>query len=49
MTQVAENDAAFTAPLTVLAAGGAQVGHAWVELLTKQYAALGDDPPIITI
>lgn len=98
LTQVAENDAAFTVPLTVLAAAAAQVDRAWVELLIKhpafepvetdwtrwaalaatlglvgrldaaeallvaldfdcdvltaepgQYAALGDDPPIIAI
>jgi hypothetical protein len=38
LTQVAENDAAFTAPLTVLAAAAAQVDRAWVDLLTKHPA-----------
>ncbi|MEJ3741848.1 hypothetical protein WEI85_00905 [Actinomycetes bacterium KLBMP 9797] len=98
LTQVAENDAAFTAPPTVLATAATQVDRAWVDLLTKHpafepvetewtrwaplaatlavvgrldaaeallvaldfdcdvltaepelYAALGDDPPVITI
>jgi hypothetical protein len=38
LTQVAENDASFVVPLTVLAAGAVQVDHRWVELLTKHPA-----------
>jgi hypothetical protein len=38
LTQVAENEGAFTAPLTVLAAAAAQVDRAWVDLLTKHPA-----------
>jgi hypothetical protein len=38
LTQVAENEGAFTATLTVLAAAAAQVDRAWVDLLTKHPA-----------
>jgi hypothetical protein len=49
LTQVAENDAAFTVPLTVLATAAAATEQCHV--LTAEpglYAALGDDPPIIS-
>jgi hypothetical protein len=35
---VAENEGAFTAPLTVLATAAAQVDRVWVDLLTKHPA-----------
>jgi hypothetical protein len=38
LTQVAENRAAFTAPLAVLATAATQVDRAWVDLLTKHPA-----------
>lgn len=38
LTQVTENDAAFTVPLAVLATAAARVDQAWAELLTKHPA-----------
>jgi len=38
LTQVAENDATFVVPLTVLAVGAAQTDPRWAELLTKHPA-----------
>lgn len=38
LTQVAENGAAFTVPLTVLAAAATHVDRPWVDLLTKHPA-----------
>jgi hypothetical protein len=38
LTQVAENSATFTAPLTVLAAAAVRTDRRWVELLVKHPA-----------
>jgi hypothetical protein len=38
LTQVAENDASFTVPLTVLTVAATQVDRSWIELLVRHSA-----------
>jgi hypothetical protein len=38
LTQVTENDAVFTAPLTVLATAATRADRVWIDLLTKHPA-----------